>query len=184
MNPADIASRGIDANDKENLKIWLNGPEFLSHDSDHWPHKHVTTEVAEDDIELKKETVIFATSNDFINKWTDNFSNWKKLLCCTAWLIKFKSYCRYRYTHYQGQFTKDDINSLNIQKAEHDIFLHVQESCFQDKIARLVSGRPVKKDSNIALLNPILEDGLLRLKGRLVLGNTNNVLSYYRVVIT
>ena len=29
LNPADIASRGIDANDKENLKIWLNGPEFL-----------------------------------------------------------------------------------------------------------------------------------------------------------
>ena len=125
LNPVDIASRGIDANDKENLKIWLNGPEFLSHDSDHWPHEQVTTEVAEDDIELKKETVIFATSNDFTNKWTDNFSNWKKLLCCTAWLIKFKSYCRYRYTHYQRQFTKDDINSMNIQKAEHDVLLHV-----------------------------------------------------------
>ena len=89
-----------------------------------------------------------------------------------------------RYTHYQGQFTKDDINSMTIQKAEHDILLHVQESCFQDELARLESGRPVKKDSRIASLNPILEDGLLRLKGRLVLGNTKNVLSYCRVVIT
>ena len=52
LNPVDIASRGIDANDKENLKIWLNWPEFLSHDSDHWPHKQVTTEVTEDNIEL------------------------------------------------------------------------------------------------------------------------------------
>ena len=162
----------------------MNGPEFLSHDSDHWPNKHVTTEMAEDDIELKKETVIFATSNDFINTWTDNFSNWRKLFCCTARLIKFKSNCRYHYKRYQGQFTKDDINSVNIQKAEHDILLHEQESCFQDESARLESGRPVKKDSCIASLNPIFEDGLLRLKGLLVLSNTKNVLSYCRVVIT
>ena len=129
--------------------------------------------IADDDREMKKETVIFATTNEFINKWADNFSNWKKLLCSTAWLIKFKSYCRHRYTGYQGQFTKDNITSTEIQEAEHDILIRVQESCFLDEIVRLESGRPVKKDSCIASLNPILDDGLLRLNGRLVSGNTN-----------
>ena len=106
LNPADIASRGIDANDKDNISVWFNGPTFLSRGSDHWPHHKVTTVVADDDIEMKKETVIFATTNEFINKWADNFSNWKKLLCSTARLIKFKSYCRYRYKAIKGSLPR------------------------------------------------------------------------------
>ena len=146
---------------KRTSAFWFNGPTFLSRGSDHWPHHKVTTVVADDDREMKKETVIFATTNEFINKWADNFSNWKKLLCSSAWLIKFKSYCRHRYTGYQGQFTKDNITSTEIQEAEHDILICVQESCFLDEIVHLESGRPVKKDSCIASLNPILDDGLL-----------------------
>ena len=179
LNPADIASRGISASDKVNLHIWLNGPKFLWHDSEHWPQQQLTTEVAENDVEVKKEAVIHVTVSDFMNNWTDNFSDWRKLL---AWLIKFKSYCRYHYTSYQVQCSKGNILA-DIQKAEHDILLRVQEWFFQDEMTRLKNGKPVKKDSRLASLNPILDAGLLRLKGRLVSGNTN-VLSYCQVDIT
>ena len=51
-------------------------------------------------------------------------------------------------------------------------------------MTRLKNGKPIKKNSHLALLNPILDAGLLRLKGRLVSDNTKNVLSYCQVDIT
>ena len=117
--------------------------------------------------------MIHATISDFINSWTYHFSDWRKLLRSTAWLIKFKSYCRYHYTSSTVQCSKGSITLADIQKAEHDILLRVQECFFQDEITRLKNGNPVKKNSRLASLNPILDVDLLRLKGRLVSGNTN-----------
>ena len=152
LNPADIASRGISASDKESLHIWLNGPKFLWHDSEHWPQQQLTTEVAEHDVEVKKEAVIFATISDFKNSWTDYFSDWRKLLHSTAWLIKFKSYCRYHYTIYQVQYGKGNITLADIQEAEHDILISVQECFFQDEMTYLKNGKPVKKDTFLVTL--------------------------------
>ena len=117
--------------------------------------------------------MIHATISDFKNSWTDYFSDWRKLLHSTAWLIKFKSYCRYYYASYQIQCSRGNITLADIQKAKHDILIRVQECIFHDEMTRLKNGKPVKKDSRLVSLNPILDAGLLRLKVRLVSGNTN-----------
>ena len=45
MNPADIASRGIVASDKDSFSVWLNGQAFIWCDSAHWPKQQLPHEV-------------------------------------------------------------------------------------------------------------------------------------------
>jgi hypothetical protein len=44
---------------------------------------------------------------------------------------------------------------------------HIQQETFQGEIDDLLHGKSVKKDSRLASLNPVLHNGLLRVKGRL-----------------
>ena len=37
LNPADIPSKGLSLSSKNNLELWLHGPEFLSLNRDEWP---------------------------------------------------------------------------------------------------------------------------------------------------
>ena len=47
LNPADIASRGTDVSDTESLSIWLNGPDFIWHDSVNLPKHKLLCEIPE-----------------------------------------------------------------------------------------------------------------------------------------
>ena len=49
LNPADKASRGIDASKTGGLDIRLNGPKFIWQ----WPQENLPSVVAEDDVDVK-----------------------------------------------------------------------------------------------------------------------------------
>ena len=173
LNPADIASRGIDASDTENLRTWLNGPEFLWNDREHWPQQNLLCEVPEDDVEVKKETVIHTTTSYFIDSFADHFSDWKKLQRATAWLKRFKVYCRHRYLRHHKLCRMGSLTLTEIQEATNDILACVQKSSFLNERTSLENKKPVRKDSHIVSLNPVLVDGLVRSKGRLSSGFMN-----------
>lgn len=172
-NPADIASRGIDASDNESLSVWLNGPDFIWHDSVHWPQQQLPHEVVEDDVEVRKETAINTTTSYFINSMADHYSDWRKLKRATAWLMRFKTYCKHRYLRHHGLCKRGNLTLTEIQKATNDILVRVQESSFLDEMTSLRNGKPVRTESRVAPLNPVLDGGLIRSKGRLSSGSTN-----------
>ena len=76
MYPAGITSRGVFASDKESFSVCLKGSAFIWRDSAH--------EVAEDDIEVKKEIVINAITQCFFDGMVDHHSDWRKLQRVTA----------------------------------------------------------------------------------------------------
>ncbi|VDI41613.1 Hypothetical predicted protein [Mytilus galloprovincialis] len=172
-NPADIASRGIDACDSKKLNIWLNGPNFLLEDSRYWPQdlRNELQEVTENDTELKKEVAIHAMTNNTTDYLMNYFSDWTKLLRATAWLIRFKFYCRQRYLNHQVQCRTGDLTLSELKMATNVILVNVQSTCFKDEIIKLKKDTPVKKDSRIASLNPVLDNELIRAKGRLSTSN-------------
>ncbi|CAG2228632.1 unnamed protein product [Mytilus edulis] len=91
QNPADIASRGIDACDRKNLDIWLNGPKFLHKNSEHWPRNVLDEElgISETDTEIKKEIAVHATTTNAIDNLLGYFSDWIKLRRAIAWFRRF-----------------------------------------------------------------------------------------------
>ena len=173
LKPADIASRGIDVSDTESLIIWLNGPEFIWHDSVHWPKHKLLCEIPEDDVEVKKEIVINTTSSFFIDSFAAHFSDWIKLKRATAWLTRFKKYCKHQYLCHHELCRRGNLTLSEIQNSENDILVCVQDSFFMNETNGLKNRNPVKKDSHIASLNPVVVGGLVRSKGRLCSGTMN-----------
>ncbi|XP_071124293.1 uncharacterized protein [Mytilus edulis] len=186
QNPADIASRGIDACDRQNLELWLNGPKFLHKNSEHWPRNVLDEElgIAKTDTEIKKEIAVHATTNNAIDNLLGYFSDWIKLRRAIAWFGRFKIYCRNRYLGHHLPCNSGNLNVTELREATYKILAHVQMSYFSDEITNLKKAKPVKKGSRIASLNPVLVNELIRSKGRLnydlstcpvILPNTHHV---------
>ncbi|CAG2254433.1 unnamed protein product [Mytilus edulis] len=169
QNPADIASRGIDACDRKNLDIWLNGPKFLHKNSEHWPRNVLDEElgISETDTEIKKEIAVHATTTNAIDNLLGYFSDWIKLRRAIAWFRRFKIYCRNRYLGHHLPCNNGNLNVTELREATDEILAHVQMSYFSDEITNLKKAKPVKKGSRIASLNPVLVNELIRSKGRL-----------------
>ena len=137
LNPADIASRGIDVSDTESLSIWLNGPEFIWHGSEHWPKHNLLCEIPEGDVEVKKEIVINTTFSFFIDSFADHFSDWIQLKRATAWLTRFKKYCKHRYLRHHELCRRGNLTLTEIQISENAILVCVQESSFMNEMTSL-----------------------------------------------
>lgn len=174
LNPADLASRGIDPCNVNSLKTWLDGPEYLLQDELTWPRLPNKPEVAEEDSEVKREVAVNTialytgtTLDDLIN----HYSDWNKLLKAFAWFQRFIVYCR-RHKLTDGEEVKrGDLVAAEMQNATHAILRHVHRANFIQELEDLRKGNHVKMNSRLAMLNPILVNGLIRMSGRQVLTN-------------
>lgn len=63
----------------------------------------------------------------------------------------------YKTSLSKGTLTVDDLN-----KAELEIIRHCQRKKFQEEINTLQKGEPIERSSHINKLNPVLQDGILR----------------------
>lgn len=168
-NPADIASRGIDASDSGKLHVWLNGPEFLWQNTIHSQSvlPDEITDVADDDDEIKREIEVHAiTSTDPIGNLMNYYSDWTKLQRATAWILRFKDYCRYRYLRHDVKLYDGDLKIPEIRRATETILVNVQKTSFPEEMKHLSKMTSLRNDSRIISLNPILHNGLIRVRGR------------------
>jgi hypothetical protein len=108
LNPADLASRGIDlkgkSQDEKNQGIWFNGPDFLWQEYSMWPEQpNDLPEVEESDKEVKRSKAnVNAVSTkevkipDSIQQLVHRPSCLYKLQKAVAWLLRFKRYLLFR----------------------------------------------------------------------------------------
>ncbi|KAK6168652.1 hypothetical protein SNE40_019844 [Patella caerulea] len=79
-NPADDGSKGLKLNSMINKNRWVNGHDFLWKEEGLWPKKIETPELADDDIEVRKEARIYATGTsdkepDMLMKFIHHYSS-------------------------------------------------------------------------------------------------------------
>lgn len=177
INPADIASRGINDCNPDKLNRWLRGPEFLwSHEST-WPATpDVISELSADDPEVKKEVQvnIISKQEDKITTLFNRYSEWYRLQKAVAWIIRFKAYMCHKYLpkRLKGTLSQGPLTVHEITQATAVIVIHVQLKAFPDEYAILKtkneqSTKPVSATSALRKLNPVLHNRLLRVGGRL-----------------
>ncbi|XP_054869314.1 uncharacterized protein LOC129349591 [Amphiprion ocellaris] len=192
LNPADFASRGQRANIFIHNKVWISGPAFLSKSELEWPdnlgHQE---ELTVTDPEVKKSILVNATtvkeSSDGMQRLTEYFSSWIRLKKTVAWFTRVKGIllnlsrkrkelcevykdqvqmnkemANYKKSLKQTYLTVDDL-----RQAELDIIRYCQQIKFQEEISALQRKETVKKGSRIYKLNPQLQEGILRVGGRL-----------------
>ena len=100
QNPADIASRGVEAS-KLFSENWLKGPPFLSQPHSEWPDSEQTVDEPPSEFLGAKTHIIQATIKvdrelDAIDKLTSHCSSLYKLKRKTAWLWRFITFLQQR----------------------------------------------------------------------------------------
>ncbi|XP_041954033.1 uncharacterized protein LOC121713480 isoform X2 [Alosa sapidissima] len=172
---------------------WISGPEFLWSSEEDWPNESVdNVELCEDDPEVRKSATVNAIMQTCEERPTDklinHFSDWLKLRIAVAWILKVKETLKHlvqkgndskkdckqtlRVTRMTKGYVKDNIKEAitvnDLIMAEKAILSYVQKQSFPDEINMLQEGASnVKKSSSIYKLDPVLDNGILRVGGRL-----------------
>lgn len=193
LNPADYASRGQKVSVFIQNEVWISGPAFLSKSEEEWPGKPDLPEepLTAADPEVKKNILVNTTnvkeSTDAVQQLTEYFSSWIHLKKAVAWLTRVKDTLvnlskkrkeinglhkdqqtvNREMTNYKKSFKQTYLTVDDLRRAELDIIRHCQQTKFQEEMSALQKKEPIKKSSRIYRLNPQLQEGILRVGGRL-----------------
>lgn len=191
LNPADEASRGMTVDELLINERWKQGPPFMKKTEQFWPQRPESLgEVFDNDPEVKKAAETFASKTNvtyhYIGNAIEKISSWSRLKRVIAWILRYKDILRNRSQHgntnktIKLQLDNSTITPLSVSEvdeAEIEILKYVQKQTFKDELASLNGVRNVtqgranrnnlKKNSTIYKLDPVLENGLLRVGGRL-----------------
>ena len=180
LNPADDTSRGMTASEMISQERWLHGPEFLYRDESTWP-EDVTDVNSDDDsdLEVKTKGKSFAVETneiDYTSEFLSHYSSWYRMKRAVCWIQRFIKWLKCKSD--PPETLKSRLTLDEMKEAEDKILSYEQKKAFQDEIDALnmtQSGddagkqkwKTVKKSSKIYKLDPRMEDGLLRVGGRL-----------------
>jgi len=164
-NPADDISRGLDAKKIVASDRWKHGPQFIWKPEEHWNITEVTTDILEDDVEVKQSSALMTEAvkdEDPIDKLLCGSSSWFQLKRSVCWLRRFLAWLP------QKTVITEPIAVSEMDQAEKKILQYIQKKYYSDEVSRLKKNKCVGKSSSLYPLEPMLDDQeLLRLGGRL-----------------
>ncbi|XP_063955063.1 uncharacterized protein LOC135153986 [Lytechinus pictus] len=180
LNPADEASRGMTANEMKENKRWLHGPDFLYHDESTWPEDVTDVKLGNDsDLEVKsdgKSFMVETTETDHTLEFLSHYSTWYRLKRAVCWIRRFFVWLKHKSD--PPETLKARLTLDEMREAEKKILSYEQKRAFPEEINALNTAqsddgganqkwKTVKKNSKIYKLDPKMDDGLLRVGGRL-----------------
>ncbi|XP_011858940.1 PREDICTED: uncharacterized protein LOC105556458 [Vollenhovia emeryi] len=148
QNPADCASRGIDATQLEHHSLWWKGPPWLSKTTTEWP-SGFPGRAPEADLELKL-SLEERSGSSLITLQNPNHHTGIYLIVA-----------RFRRTSIEPICTP--LTPAELQQSSHFWAQQVQHSCFSHEIKILSEGAQLTKSNPIIRLTPYIDrSGLLR----------------------
>ena len=164
-NPADIASRGC-RSDSMPL-MWVQGPDFLRDPEKGWLMHATSHRVKSDDDEIKAKQVMAtsiggAEGETPVMKLVKYFGNLYRLCKAVVVWLKFGAWLRAR-----KKAIDSSITSQNISSAEMSLVVWSQHQAYSHEIRLLASGRSLSATCPLSCLDPFLDQGVLRVGGRL-----------------
>ncbi len=134
--------------------------------------------IKENDNEIKHSVsvnLVSATeSTDAVSKLINYHSDWYKLKRSVAWILRVKDMLKQKtkkVERCESDPTAENYKSLTMQdltRADNEIIKVIQSQNFNEEISMLQKGNAsVKRNSCLTKLDPVLQDGVLRVGGRL-----------------
>ncbi|XP_055633837.1 uncharacterized protein LOC129774165 [Toxorhynchites rutilus septentrionalis] len=163
-NPADIISRGMEANQLEESSIWWTGPSWLKQPSRFWP-PIIQSDPPELPVEtLEERPVSLPVRVHEPNELFRLRSSFSSLVRLTAMLGRFihNSKPENRSNRKFGFLRSSELEqalSILVKLAQYEVFFN--------EIDTVSSAGHVNSKSALKNLCPILKDGILRVGGRL-----------------
>lgn len=195
MNPADLISRGVNAQELSESSLWWHGPSWLIREHTHWPtNQRVSLESLPEQKNIAKTflTQLNAEKTDtskssrlpspniIIN--FERFSSFTKLTRTVACVMRYINNIKMKVALKKASLSSKIDNNQKpnsiafsgqeLQHATYMIIKWAQSESFVTEIADLQKNKALTKNSKLLQLTPFLDkDGLLRVGGRLK--NTN-----------
>ena len=165
MNPADILSRGCDADAVP--EIWFKGPDFLHDYKSAWPVYQSLSPVSDNDPEvistcLMDAQILNEAQQHPLDRMIAHFSDFYRLKKAVAWMLRYQAFLVNK-----AKCPRDIIDAAEIKCVDRILCAHVQMTSYRDEISRISSGKSLLGSSSIAKLDSIIQDGLLRVGGLL-----------------
>jgi len=155
-NPADHASRGRNATELL-ASNWFKGPAFLHNiDVKFKCMTQTNLMLGDPEIKLQAFNVQMQDSNDLLEVLT-RYSDWNLAIRVIARVLRF--------THSKAKgliLTVKEINDASLR-----VIRLAQETAFSNEIYAMERKQEVSRSSPLYNLNPYMEDGVLRVGGRL-----------------
>ena len=196
INPADHASRGMSMKKLLQTPQWIHGPDFLWNVPERWPQEMVPmNKDMRDDPEVKCTNVTVCSENQTgLDKLIDYYSDWHKLRKAVAWIMIVMIAIKAAVENKKSEDRKEDSEEKNtksllqeregkaftdhptnlsvedVNNAEMMLIKHVQRKYFAHEIQILkghASKSKLKRTSKLFKLDPILQDDVIRVGGRL-----------------
>ena len=186
-NPADDASRGMTIDTLLDNHRWIHGPDFLMQSKKEWPKQpnDLGTD-SDNDPEVKKSSTVFSTDTqqDIVSYIIERFSSLHNLKKTIAWILRYKAklilYVNKRKKGEQSEFESISnicpLSPAELGIAEISVIKHMQSQAFPTELLQLKETdrqapkgiqHKLTKSSSIYKLDPILNEGLIRVGGRL-----------------
>ncbi|XP_018395611.1 PREDICTED: uncharacterized protein LOC108774097 [Cyphomyrmex costatus] len=158
QNPADLLSRGSNPSDLIHATTWWKGPDFLQHNENFWRANQFLRQ--EDTSELRKIYVnIAVVDTSVIEDILNNHSNLDRACRVVAYCLRFLRRPAGITTH----FVSHEETTAALQL----MCRIVQQHSFLEEYKALSSNKSLNTSSGILTLNPFLDDGLIKVGGRL-----------------
>ncbi|XP_055622283.1 uncharacterized protein LOC129765871 [Toxorhynchites rutilus septentrionalis] len=163
-NPADIISRGMDPEQLISTQNWWHGPDWLTNPSRFWPAFVRTSDedfVSED---LEERPVTLAVQLIPANPIFALRSSYTALLRLIAWVRRFTFNTRpANRTHRRLGL----LNAAELEEACKCLVRIAQQEAFREEFTSFANTGEVKTSSKLKALTPFIEEGILRVGGRL-----------------
>ncbi|XP_065076956.1 uncharacterized protein LOC135700391 [Ochlerotatus camptorhynchus] len=163
-NPADIISRGMDPEQLSSTKAWWHGPDWLAHPSRFWPaFVHTSDEdfIMED---LEERPVALAIQTVPPNPIFALRSSYTVLLRLVAWVRRFSFNSN---PANRTQRRRGFLTAIELEEANRCLVRITQHETFREDFVSLTNTGEVKPSSKLKALTPFVEQGILRVGGRL-----------------
>lgn len=165
LNPADLASRGIDPQHVESERLWWHGPTFLLQPEESWPT--LSKDIIVHDLPELKQISSLLTNLDTVNSPDsvidfEKYSNLKRLQRIVAYVKRFIN-IKCKKQKITGSLNVDELESSLTTLAKLS-----QQQTFAKELKILHDNKILSPKSHITSLAPFIDSqGILRVGGRL-----------------
>ena len=178
-NPADIASRGLMPDQLNKADIWFQGPPFLRLSESSWPEQpKVSTQLSSSDPEVRIKINVITSQNcedEIIDRLLCSSSCFTRLKKKVAWILRYRQYLRSKLGGLSNNIGMQTGRLIvkELETAALEIIKLVQRKSFPDELFTLTNSsqhdfpKVVVKSSSLKKLCPVLDQGVLRVGGRL-----------------
>jgi hypothetical protein len=142
------------------MDVWWRGPSWLAQLPQHWPPNAPPGDVSLPEGKVSANQTLFV---EVPRKLLDptKYSSYWKLLRVTVWILSFRQIALRKEGH------SGNLTALELEAARSYWIQAVQGETFAAEFKALQENLPLPEGSKIARFNPLLDEGVIRLGGRL-----------------